>query len=477
MASSTGQQGSGRPAGGAGRSASSSRTALRPETRYAKSGDTHIAYQVLGDGPIDLVYVPSWISQVEQLWEEPSLVRFMERLLTFSRLILFDRRGTGLSDPVVGAATLEERMDDVRAVLDAVGSERAALFGFSEGGPMSALFAATYPARTSALILYGTTPREMWAPDFPLGRGTAERESFYTMMLRDWGSGAGIEVLAPSAVDDEAFRRWLGRLERLAASPGSARRIISAIEETDVRQILPTISVPTLVLHRSGDLMVPVEIGRYVASLIPHAKYVELPGDDHLPVPGDSDQILDEIEEFLTGMRQDHEPDRILATILFTDIVGSTERAGELGDRRWRDLLESHYEVVRKELSRFRGTEVKTIGDGFLATFDGPARAIRCADAILQATRPLGIELRAGLHTGECEMMEGDIGGLAVHIAARVSGLAGPGEVLVSRTVADLVAGSDLKFTDRGTHTLKGIRGKWQLFAVVSDRVHSRDQG
>jgi class 3 adenylate cyclase/pimeloyl-ACP methyl ester carboxylesterase len=417
---------------------------------------------------MDLVYVPSWISQLELLWEEPSLVRFIERLLTFARLITFDRRGTGLSDPIVGAATLEQRMDDVRAVLDAVGSERTALFGFSEGGPMSALFAATYPARTSALVLYGTTPRELWAPDFPLGRGTEERESLYTMMLRGWGTGAGIEILAPSAAGDEAFRRWLGRMQRHAASPGSARRIIETVEETDVRQILPTISVPTLVLHRSGDLMVPVEIGRYVASMIPHAKYVEIPGNDHLPVPGDSDQILDEVEEFLTGMRLDHEPDRTLATILFTDIVGSTERATELGDRRWRDLLENHYEMVRKELSRFRGTEVKTIGDGFLATFDGPARAIHCAEAIIQAAPTLGIELRAGLHTGECEIMAGDIGGLAVHIAARVSALAGPGEVLISRTVVDLVAGSNLKFTDRGPHVLKGIQGEWQLFAVAN---------
>ena len=476
MASSGAHHGFGDLAASSGRSPSPARTALQPETRYAKSGDVHIAYQVLGDGPIDLTYVPSWISQVEQLWEEPSLVRFIERLLTFARLIIFDRRGTGLSDPVVGAATLEQRMDDVRAVLDAVGSKRTALFGFSEGGPMSALFAATYPARTSALILYGTTPRELWAPDFPLGRGTEERESFYTMMLRGWGTGAGIEILAPSAAGDAAFRRWLGRMQRHAASPGSARRIIRTIEETDVRQVLPTISVPTLVLHRSGDLMVPVEIGRYVASMIPHAKYVEIPGNDHLPVPGDSDRILDEVEEFLTGMRLDHEPDRTLATILFTDIVGSTERAAELGDRRWRDLLESHYDMVRKELDRFRGMEVKTIGDGFLATFDGPARAIHCAEAIIQAVPALGIELRAGLHTGECEIMDGDIGGLAVHSAARVSALAGPGEVLISRTVADLVAGSNLRFTDRGSHVLKGIQGEWQLFALVDATDHQQER-
>jgi class 3 adenylate cyclase len=440
---------------------------LPPDTHYARSGDVHIAYQVVGERPIDLVYVPSWGSQVEQLWEEPSLVRLLRRLLSFCRLILFDRRGSGLSDPVVGAPTLEERMDDVRAVLDEVGSRRAALLGFSDGGPMSALFAATYPERTSALVLYGTTPRELWAPDFPWGRTLAQRRQLVELMLGDWGHGSGIELVAPSAAEDETFRRWFARMQRLSASPGTALEIMRTIEQIDVRRVLPTIRVPTLVLHRAGDRLVPVEAGRRVAELIPDATYVELPGDDHLPMLGDSDGVVDEIEEFLTGTHHERESDRVLATILFTDIVGSTRRASQLGDRRWRDLLEGHHRIVRRELARFRGREVKTVGDGFMATFDGPARAIRCASAIVGSVRALGIEVRAGLHTGECEVMGEDIGGLAVHIAARVAAAAGPGEVLASRTVTDLVAGSRIEFTERGgARALKGVPGRWQLFAV-----------
>lgn len=441
--------------------------ALPAETRYARSGDVHIAYQVVGDRPVDLVYVPSWGSQVEALWEEPSLVRMLRRLLEFSRLILFDRRGSGLSDPVVGAPTLEERMDDVRAVLDEVGSERAALLGFSDGGPMSALFAATYPERTSALVLYGSTPRELWAPDFPWGRTVDERRHLIELMLGDWGHGSGIELFAPSAVEDESFRRWFARMQRLSASPGTAVEITRTIEQIDVRSVLPTIRVPTLVLHRAGDRVVPVGVARHVAEVIPGARYVEMPGDDHLPMLGDSDRVVDEIEEFLTGTHRDADRDRVLATILFTDIVDSTRRASQLGDRRWRDLLEGHDTIVRRELARFRGREVKTVGDGFLATFDGPARAIRCASAIVGSVGALGIEVRAGLHTGECEVMGQDIGGLAVHIAARVAAAAGPGEVLASRTVTDLVAGSRIEFAERGgARALKGVPGRWQLFAV-----------
>jgi class 3 adenylate cyclase len=453
--------------------------AVVPETRYARSGDVYVAYQVVGDGPLDLVYVPSWLSQLEVLWEEPSVVRFIERLVSFSRLILFDRRGTGLSDPVHGAPTLEERMDDVRAVLDAVGSQRAALFGFSEGGPMSALFAATYPARTSALILYGTQPRARWAADYPWGADPRDDPDAHWDELSAswglpsergldvWGRLSAVENMSPGAIGDERLMRWLGRVQRLAASPGAARDIVRAIAATDVRDVLGTIQVPTLVLHRKHDRVVPVEVARYVANAIPRARYVELGGSDHLPILGDSDAILDEVEEFLTGMRQEREPDRVLSTILFTDIAGSTERAADLGDRRWRDLLETHDHVVRHQLGRYRGTEIKTVGDGFLATFDGPARAIRCACSIVDTMRPLGIEVRAGLHTGECEVIGDDIGGLAVHIAARVAARAAAGEVLASRTVTDLVAGSKLGFHDRGTHRLKGVPGEWQLFAVA----------
>jgi pimeloyl-ACP methyl ester carboxylesterase/class 3 adenylate cyclase len=455
--------------------------ATRPRTHYANVGDDrYVAYQVFGDRPLDLVFVPTWISQIEALWEEPSVVRVLERMARFSRVILFDRRGTGLSDPVTGAPTLEERMDDVRAVLDAVGSERAALFGFSEGGPMSALFAATYPSRVSALILYGMAPRALRAPDYPWGREPSERPQEWDriaatygyaedLLLDVWGRTTDVEAMSPGAIGDERVYEWLGRLQRLAAGPGAALEILRTIAETDVRDVLPTISVPTLIIHRAGDTIVPVEVGRYVASLMPEAKYVELPGVDHLPILGDSDLILDEMEEFLTGMRHEPEPDRVLSTILFTDIAGSTERAAELGDRRWRDLLATHNEAVRRELALFRGREVKTTGDGFLATFDGPARAIRCACAIVHAMRPLGIEIRAGLHTGECEVMDGDIGGLAVHIAARVAGHAAASEVLASRTVIDLVAGSKLEFQPRGTHRLKGVPGKWQLYTCVSE--------
>ena len=455
-----------------------------PKTRYALSGHVHIAYQVVGHGPIDLVYVPSWIAHVEAMWEEPAVARFAERLGSFARLILFDRRGTGMSDPVAaGAATLEDRMDDVRAVLDAVGSERAALFGFSEGGPMAALFAATYPHRTSALILYGMQPRALRAPDYPWAPTLAEAMRNQAAVLRGWGDPdeqlfdmwtgvGGVEMLAPSVAHDPRFRSWLARVVRLAASPGAATEIMRAIAETDVREILPTIRVPTLILHRTGDRAVPVEAARWVAGRMPHARYVELAGEDHLPVVGDSDAIVDEVEEFLTGMRHTWEPERSLTTILFTDIVDSTRHAAEFGDRRWRDALAAHDQAVRVELERHRGREVKTMGDSFLATFDGPARAIRCALAIMRAVHPLGLQLRAGLHTGECELVEGDLAGLAVHIAARVLAAAAPGEILASRTVTDLVAGSKIPFRDRGVHELKGVPGEWQLFAIDQGDGH-----
>jgi pimeloyl-ACP methyl ester carboxylesterase len=439
---------------------------MQPETRYAKSGDVNIAYQVVGDGPIDLVWVPGFISHVEVGWEDPSFARFFQRLASFSRLILFDKRGTGLSDrvSVKELSTLEQRMDDVRAVMDAVGSERAALLGYSEGGPMCALFAATYPERTSALVLYGAFTR---LTDF---RPSADQlQLVLDAMERSWGQESNLHQVAPSRADDQHFKEWWARYERLGASPGAAVAVTRMNFEIDIRHVLPAIRVPALILHRTGDRLVAVERGRNMAEQIPEAKYVELPGVDHLPFIGDADAILDEVQEFLTGVRPAPYPDRVLATVLFTDIVSSTQRAAELGDRRWHDLLDSYYALARRELGRFRGREVKTTGDGFLATFDGPARGIRCACAVSGEAGQLGLAIRAGLHTGECEIMGEDVGGIAVHIGARVSAEAAAGEVLVSSTVKDLVAGSGIGFEDRGPHALKGVPDEWRLFAVERD--------
>jgi pimeloyl-ACP methyl ester carboxylesterase len=443
---------------------------MRPETRYATSGDVHIAYQVVGDGPLDLVWVPGAVTHLEYEWEEPSRARFLERLASFSRLIRLDKRGTGLSDRVSISElpTLEQRMDDVRAVMDAARVERAALFGVSEGGAMGLLFAATYPERTAALVLYGAQPRFLRAEDYPWGVDPEQYERVLAETPGKWGrTDDRVLRLAPSLADDARHREWFFTNQRLGASPGAAIALFRMNMQIDVRHVLPTVRVPTLVLHRTGDRMMPVEHSRYIAERIPGAKYVELPGIDHALYAGDSDRILREIEEFLTGTHRAVEPDRVLATVLFTDIVGSTERAAALGDRRWRDLLEEHHTVVRRELGRFRGREVRPTGDGFLATFDGPARAIRCAGSIVGAVRPLGVDIRAGLHTGEVELMGDDIGGIAVHLGARVAAEAGPGEVLVSSTVKDLVAGSGLQFDDRGAHALKGVPGQWRLFAVV----------
>jgi class 3 adenylate cyclase len=393
----------------------------------------------------------------------PPISRFMQRLASFSRLILFDKRGTGLSDRVAGIATLEERMDDVRAVMDAVGSEQAAVFGISEGGPMSILFAATYPERTSALVVYGSFPEFSYC--FPTPEAL---ERLLTKIEQGWGTCVTLPIFAPSFVEDPQFRHWWARFERSGASPGAVKALMRMNSEINISHVLPAIRVPTLILHRAEDTAVAVEGSRFMAERIPGAKYVELSGRDHVPMLGDADAILDEIEEFLTGTRLGAEPDRALLTVLFTDIVGSTERAGELGDRRWRDLLDSHRMVMRHELARYRGREVATTGDGFLATFDGPARAIRCAIGAREAVRQLGLEIRAGLHTGECELLGEDVGGIAVHIGARVAASARSGEVLVSSTVKDLVAGSGLQFEDRGTRILKGIPDEWRLFAVVS---------
>ncbi len=437
---------------------------MPPETRYAKSGDINIAYQVVGGGPLDLVLVSGFVSHLDLDWEEPRYAHFLRRLASFSRLIRFDKRGTGLSDRPGGLPDLETRMDDVRAVLDTVGSERAALLGYSEGGPMCILFAATYPERTSALVLYGTyAKRRDPDDDYPWAATWEERQAYADQVEREWGTEADLGTMAPNA--DDAMVRWWRARARASASPGAAKALILMNSQIDVRGVLSSLRVPTLVLHRRGDHDARLDEGRYIADHIPGARFVELEGEDHVPSI-DSDQILDEAEEFLTGARRGPEPDRVLATILFTDIVGSTERASELGDRRWRELLEQHQAVVRRELERFRGREIDTAGDGFLATFDGPARAIRCARAIGNGVLGLGIEVRAGLHTGECEVLGDKVAGVAVHTGARVAGAAGPGEVLVSNTVRDLVAGSGIQFEDRGEHELKGV-GSWRLYSVV----------
>ena len=434
------------------------------EVLYARSGDVNIAYQVVGDGPVDLVLVSGFVSHLEIDWEDGESAHFLDRLASFSRLIRFDKRGTGLSDRPGGLPDLETRMDDVRAVMDAVGSERAAIFGYSEGGPMSVLFAATYPSRTTALVLYGTyAKRRNPTEDYPWAPTTQERERYAEEIEAAWAWEADMRRMAPSS--DTASAAWWARRAHASASPGAARDLILMNSQTDVRSILPAVTVPTLVLHRTGDSDSRVQEGRYIADHIPGARFVELPGDDHVPWM-DGDQVVDEIEEFLTGVRPAPEPDRVLMTLLFTDIVGSTDKVASLGDSRWRTLLDEHHAVVRRELVRFRGREVDTAGDGFFATFDGPARAVRAAQAIREGLRGLGIEIRAGVHTGECELAGDAVRGIAVHTAARVAAQASAGEVLVSTTVRDLVAGSGLEFADRGVSELKGV-GEWRLYAVA----------
>ncbi len=440
-----------------------------PETRYARAADgVHIAYQVVGDGAVDLVFVMGWTSNVEAMWEEPGLARFLSRLASFARLVLFDKRGCGLSDRVPDSQlpSLETRMDDVRAVMDAIGSERAVVFGVSEGGPMAILFAATYPERTVALLLFGT--ESDWTGRYRSGpEHLAEIErawgtvGFARDALRDWA--------APGHADDERLAAWLASYLRRAASPGAAIALARMNDEIDVTPALGAIHVPALVLARPGDLDFPLDRVREVAERIPGARFAEVPGDAHLFWVGDQDALLDEVETFVAGLEEEEaELERFLATVLFTDIAGSTERAAELGDRRWRELVEAHHARVRGQLARYRGREWDTAGDGFFATFDGPARAIRCALAIVEAVGGLGIPVRAGLHTGECELVAGKAGGIAVAIGARVAGHAGPAEVWVSQTVKDLVAGSGLAFEDRGEHELKGVPGRWGLHRVVA---------
>jgi class 3 adenylate cyclase len=442
--------------------------AIVPETRYATAGDVSIAYNVVGDGAFDLVFVPDWLTNLELQWEHPPLARFLRRLASFSRLIVFDKRGTGLSDPVslTELPTLEQWMDDVRVVMEAAGSRQAALVGFGGAGPMCMLFAATHPQRTSALVLLETFARLRRAPDYPAGIPDHMADGMLAWVKEAWGSGDMIDLFGPSDAGDAHLRETLGRVQRQAASPRTASSMMRMLVDTDVRSVLPTISVPTLVVHRTEDSFSRIAHGRYLAESIAGAKLAEVSGRDYLFFVGDANPILDEVQEFLTGVREPSIPDRQLLTVLFTDIAGSTQRAAALGDRAWRDVLQSHHAIVRRQLERYRGREVDTAGDGFFATFDGPARAIRCALAITEAVRVLDLEVRAGVHTGECEVIAGKVGGIAVHVGARVASLAAPGDVLVSSTVRDLVAGSGIGFADRGTHVLKGLPDEWRLFAV-----------
>ncbi len=440
-----------------------------PVTRYVKTGDVHIAYQVVGDGPIDVVLVPGFTSNLEVMWEGAAASGWLRRLTSSFRLILLDKRGTGLSDRVPNDAlpTLEQRMDDVRVVMDAAGSERAALLGFWEGGPMCILFAATYPERTRALMLYGTPVRFRRADDYPWAPSDRQSLEFQETVHEYWGQGLVYGALAPHQSGEKRVREALGRLERLSASPGAVIALSRMNLDIDVREVLTTVRVPTLVLNRREDPVQPVEAARYLAERIPGARLALLEGNAHLPWIGDSDALVDEIQTFLTGAREDSVDNRILATVLFVDIVGSTERAAEIGDSRWRDLRESFYISAQRSLRRFRGVQVDTAGDGFLARFDGPARGIRCAEEMRRGSRELGLEIRAGLHTGECEIRGEDLAGIAVHIGARVATLADPGAVLVSSTVKDLVAGSGIEFVDLGEQALKGVPSVWRIYEVA----------
>jgi pimeloyl-ACP methyl ester carboxylesterase/class 3 adenylate cyclase len=440
-----------------------------PETRYVKSGDVHIAYQVLGSGPLDLVFVPGFVSNIEANWEAPERANFFRRLASFCRLIIFDKRGTGMSDRSSQLFSLEQRMADVQAIMDDAGSERAALFGVSEGGPMSILFAASYPQRTAALVIYGSYAKRSWAPDYPFGWNEDKWNTVLTNIERHWGTPKGVDLnmWAPSIANDEERANRTAAYFRAAASPGAVLAVMKMNREIDVRHVLPSVSVPTLVVHRVQDRVIDVQHARYLARHIPRAKLVELPGVDHIPWI-EPEALLQEVEEFLTGERHAPDLERVLATVLFTDIVESTEKAAAVGDRKWRELLENYQSLVRQQLEQFRGREIDTAGDGFLAAFDGPARAIRCAAAVRDRSRSQGIDIRAGLHTGECEIMGEKLGGIAVHIGSRVAGKAAPGEIVVSQTVRDLVAGSGLSFVERGAHALKGVPGEWRLYAYVS---------
>ena len=440
---------------------------MPPRTHYVKNGDVYIAYQIIGDGPFDLVFIDGFVTHLECYWEEPRVTRFLQRLASFSRLIMFDKRGCGMSDRVApdSLPPLEVRMDDLRAVMDAAGSSRAAIFALSEGGPMAMLFATTYPERVSALVLGSTFPKFVASPDYPWGIPPEQFAQYIALVENAWGETAAVKPLIPSMDETDPYLQWLATMFRRGATPGSAISMLKMVGEIDARHLLQAIRVPTLVFHLTADAAANVEGARRMAAEIPRAKYVELPGN-HEPWLGDQDTVLGEIQEFLTGERSEPEIDRVLATVLFGDIVQSTERVAAMGDRNWAVLLSTFYDNVRREVERFRGHEIDRAGDGFLCSFDGPARAIRCACSIRDAVRALGLQLRAGLHTGECELSNGKMRGIALHIGARVGSMAGPGEVLVSSTVRDLVAGAGIQFADRGTHQLKGVPGDWRLFSV-----------
>ena len=432
-----------------------------PATQYAKSGDVYVAYQIFGSGPIDLVFVPGWISHLDLWWDSPVTARWLKRFGQFARVIMFDKRGTGLSDRG-GLPNMDQRMDDIRAVMDAAGSKRAAVLGISEGGSLAALFAASHPGRCQSLVLHGAFAKfTSWFPT------QDDLDAFSDYIREKWGSGDNMATFSPSRKEDQAYRMWWARRERAAASPSTALALMKMNSEIDISGILSAVRVPTLVIHRTDDAVVDIDGGRQLAELIAHAQFFESPGSDHVPWTGDDvDAIAEKIEEFLTGSKPAASIDRVLATVLFTDIVASTEKAESLGDRRWKELLGAHDDIVRREFIRFRGNEIKSLGDGFLATFDGPARAAHCALSIIEAIRLLGIEIRAGIHTGEVELQESDVSGVAVHVAARIVGQAATGECLVSRTVKDLVAGAELKFTERGKQQLKGLSEPMELFAA-----------
>ena len=437
-----------------------------PHTRYARNGDVSLAFQVAGDGPHDVLLVNSWVSQMEHLWTEPRLARMFGRLTSFARLIQFDRRGSGMSDRVP-PAPLEEQMDDVLAVLDAAGCERPTVLAETEGTALACLFAATHPDRVRSLALFAPIPRIAAAPDYPWAHDPVRRETFIERTVERWGEGVTLDATAPSFSGDVDLRDWFGRMERLAVGPAAVEPAMRVIGETDVRDILPLMRVPTLVMRREGDQRVDHRHAEFVRDNVPGARFVELPGTESIIFLDDTEPLVDELEELVTGTRATRPPERVLATVLFTDIVGSTERASEVGDRAWRELLDAHHALVRAELAAHGGAEVKTMGDGFLATFDGPARAVRCALRVAERSDDAGVPIRAGIHTGECERVGNDVAGIAVHIAARVMGEAGAGEVLVSRTVTDLVAGSGLRFGSRGARALRGVPGEWELFEAA----------
>lgn len=444
--------------------------AIQPDVSYTRSGDISIAYQVVGEGPSDLVFIPEWFNNLETQWEDPRLARFPARLASFARVIMLNQRGMGLSDPIAldASMTAEDWMDDVHSVMDAAGAARVGVIGTGTAGTVAILFAATHPDRVSRLVLVNSTARTAADDGYPFGSTPELRATMRQLMHDDWGRAAILPMLAPELADDDQFRQWYGHFERLAASPGMALAAQRMVFDLDVRDVLGAVQCPTLILHRQGDPLITVEHGRYLAEHLEGAEYVELEGDGHAYWSGDSDRLLAEIQGFVTGAPGKADPDRVLATVLFTDIVGSTQRATELGDQRWAALLGDHDQIARREFTRFRGHEIDSAGDGFLATFDGPARAIRCAASIRNALKALGLEIRAGLHTGEVETRGKAIMGIGVHIGARVMARAAAGEILVSRTVVDLVAGSGIAFNDRGRHNLKGVQGRWHLFAVDS---------